>query len=306
MSPACAANSCNTINGDAAMVANLLATKVKKALDPKGIVADADMTLTRYPFVFLVDVSYSTQMSGDIVSINKAIAYVLDQLRDPPTGSPLHKTKNQIDVCVLTYSEKVTPEVEWSTTDHLPPSLREFPADGGTYTAMGLEAAFKELADRLDYYRDPNNNINSGLGNIIHITDGAPTDMEIGDARWNSIKSHLTHVAGGSAREKLYANVIHFVAPKGCVKSPINVVRDLQGNEFTGLEAMEQLSGKELVHTIGADLQNFEKFAKVMTQLVSNISRNIRVKDAVANAVQSPEAPANGNFKPITGIKPTS
>lgn len=243
---------------------------------PNGQIPDPLKHKKRFPFLFLIDISGSTGQGGanaDIHAINQSLGQIFDTLKNPPPSSPLADQVDQIDVSVVTYSDNPHIEVDWTMCNGLPVSTNFTPLQG-TRTALAFEFALAHIHKRLDYYRDPNNRIPSGLPHIIHITDGAPTDMRPGDARWVAIAERLGRVMGTNNPEaKQQAEVLHFISPNGCRLHPINQhLVDETGAPMTGQQALAKLSGKKSVYEISQGVATTPDLVKLITVVMTTIS----------------------------------
>jgi len=242
-----------------ALADDLYASMMK---DDSGIVPDKDKYLTRYPFVMVVDVSFSTGQGPDpdIRHINTAINKILATLRQPPPGTDLANNIDQIDFALITYSHATDIALSWSTIQNLPPSVQEFRPLTSTATALALTTAINYIQARLRYYKE--NKIPTGMPNIIHLTDGAPTDMTVGDPTWTHIANHLNKLHG---TERRTAAIIHYVAPNGCKTDPNNPIKDETGALISGQETMSRLSGKSTVYSLGTDVDGFTGMVEMLT-----------------------------------------
>jgi len=260
-----------------------------------GLVPEASKHKKRYPFVFLIDISGSTGAGPDpdIHHINRAVADLLDQLRNPPPSAPHVDTVDQIDVCIITYSNAPTIEVQWTDAPRLPPSIPPFAPGGTTRTADALEFAIKQIGARLNYYKDPSNNIASNIPHIIHLSDGKPTDMAPGDARWQHLQTRLSRIDGSKNIEEKLTTIFHFVAPNGCLTDHVNGIP-------SGQDVLADLSGKGTVYDTANDVGNFSQMVEVVTLLIANITQNFSSTDAVADAIENVATPASPPPPPMT------
>ncbi len=138
--------------------------------------------------VLLLDVSGS--MDGEkIAHLSQALsAFKEETLKDD-------LARKRVDLAVLTFGGVVQLAQDFcSIEDFEPPALS---AGGGTPLGEAVLKAADMLEDRkrqykqqgIDYYRPW----------IFLLTDGAPTDMEPGDSRWNQV---ATRVRAGEAEKK--------------------------------------------------------------------------------------------------------
>lgn len=247
-----------------------------------GMVPAKKKHLKRYPFIFLIDISGSTGTGTDpdINHINRAIADLTDQLRNPAPSSPIASTVDQIDICIITYSNTPTIEVPWSTAPALPASIPPFAAGGCTNTGLALETAMAQIGARLNYYKDPANNISSAMPHIIHLSDGYPTDMQPGDPQWNALQDKLSNIDGNKNVEKKYANILHFVAPNGCMSNSATGVP-------SGQDVLAQLSGKGAVYDMAKEVGNFSQLVVTVTVIISKITQNFSTTAAADAGIKT-------------------
>lgn len=233
----------------------------------------------RYPFVFIIDVSGSTGMQPDpdINHINKAIGILLDTLRNPTPSSDLQKQVDAIDICIIAYSTTPAEILPWSIVQNLPAGLPPLTPQSSTGTGGAIEAALNQIGERLRYYADPANRFASGMPHIIHLTDGAMTDMAPGDARWNSIKQRLDNINGAANPEKKSVTMLHFVSPKGCDRDRISV----GGRMMSGQQLLAELTGPDTVFEMGREIGSFEQLIRLITVAITSITRNFGAQNAV-------------------------
>lgn len=258
-----------------------------------GAVPDKKKHLKRFAFLAVFDVSGSTGIgtNPDCPHISDGFAQIVETLRNPPPGSELALSRDSIDFAAITYSDKVTEILPWCTADNLPVSVAPFSPQGGTHTADALEYGLGMIGDRLRYYEDPANNITSGRPHILHVTDGAPTDMSVGSDRWNQLQTRLLNL---NTVEKKRAAILHFVSPNGCSDAPDFKVRAHNGQEMTGQKVMAELSGAPSVFQLSSELGAFHALVEMVTQIISSISVNFGTRDAARRALNA----ADGLIKP--------
>ncbi len=242
----------------------------------------------RYPFVFIIDVSGSTGMEPDpdINHINRAISILLDTLRNPTPSSELQKQVDAIDICILAYSSHTTEILPWSIVQNLPPAVQPLTPQSSTGTGGAIEQALRHISDRLHYYDDPANCFAYGMPHIIHLTDGAMTDMKPGDARWNAIKQRLDNIGGVTNPEKQSVTMLHFVSPKGCIRDIINV----GGRPMSGQQLLAELTGANTVFEMGREIGSFEQLIRLITVAITSITRDfggLSAVEAMKQAIDS-------------------
>lgn len=277
------------------------------AISAGGIVPDDQKHLTRYPFLFLVDVSASTSMGGndaDIHTINQTLTDILEMFRMPPPGNELADKNHQIDFSVISYSDDPVVEIPWTIATNLPHSVN-FEPRRSTCTNAALDAALHHIADRLRYYKDPANNIpSSGLAHIFHITDGAPTDFAIGTPLWDKMRARLTKLSGGGNPERQQAVIIHFITPNGCrIVDPDYSPRDEDGTVLTGQQALARLSGTETVYELSQGTQSMPDLIALVTHVVSRVTETFGDGDGddlpiAIKAAQEHLSQGDGSIRP--------
>lgn len=245
----------------------------------------------RYPFVFIIDISGSTGLEPDpdIHHINRAIGLLLDTLRNPTPSSELQKQVDAIDICILAYSAQTTEILPWSIVQNLPPAVQPLSPQSSTSTGGAIEQALSQISNRLHYYDDPANGFAYGMPHIIHLTDGAMTDMKPGDGRWNNIKQRLDNINGVTNPEKRSVTMLHFVSPKGCVRDLINV----NGRQMSGQQLLAELTGPNTVYEMGREIGSFEQLIKLITVAITSITRDfggMSAADAMKTAIDSAAA----------------
>jgi uncharacterized protein YegL len=273
-----------------------VAAKMITNLAGPGFVPPTMAGIKRYPFVFIIDVSGSTGMppDPDINHINKAIGILLDTLRNPTPSSDLQKQADAIDICIIAYSATATEILPWSIVQNLPPALPALSPQSSTGTGAAIEAALTQIGARLRYYQDPANRFASGMPHIIHLTDGAMTDMSPGDGRWNAIKQRLDNINGAANPEKKSVTMLHFVSPKGCDRDRINV----NGRMMSGQALLAELTGTDTVFEMGREIGSFEILIRLITVAITSITRNFggqNAVDAMKTAIDSAAASLRTN-----------
>lgn len=268
-----------------------VANKMFTNLAGPGFVPPTLAARKRYPFVFIIDVSGSTGLppDPDIVHINKAISILLDTLRNPTPSSELQKQVDSLDICLIPYSAAPRVLQPWSIVQNLPAAVQPLASESSTATGAAIEMALQQISDRLRYYQDPNNNFASGMPHIIHLTDGAMTDMTPGDARWNTIKQRLDNINGVNNPEKKAVTMLHFLSPKGSDKERINV----NGRMMTGQQLLAELTGPATVFEMGREIGSFEVLIQLITVAITSITKNfgaLGAVDAMRSAIDSAAA----------------
>jgi uncharacterized protein YegL len=256
-----------------------MSTLIRQAVQGPSPVAtqvpEKDMHLPRFPFLFLVDISASTGEGGndaDIHVINQTLSDILSMLRTPPPGNELAAKNKQIDVMVMTYSD--TPEVyiDWTVATKLPTSVHFEPVRS-TATYHALTAALEQIGRQLQTYRD-NKMPTAGMPHIFHLTDGAPTDVQIGSAEWTDISDRLSAIRGATNPEKQDAVIIHFIAPNGCrILNEDMAPIDEQGTRLTGQQTLTRMTGPDTVFELSEGAQSMHEMVAMVTHLVTRISR---------------------------------
>lgn len=263
-----------------------------------GKVPVADAHLKRFLFVLLVDTSGSTAAAfkgnpPDIEAINEAIPLVYKALREPRAGTPLAKIQKQIDLAVVAYSHRTTEVLPWTLAAQLPASISPLTPDGGTSTGDALEHVLQIIHERQTDLRGGKTPI--GLPHIIHLTDGGPTDMEPGDAKWMKVQAKLAKVSGMQNIESIKtAALVHFVTPNGCDSEFLGNKIFAVGAGLTGVERLGQLSGATSVHPLPEGLKMTETLVDTVTATIINVSvLNMSADAAAKAAVKKPKEGSN-------------
>lgn len=233
---------------------------------------------TRYPCLILIDISGSTAHdpvngdngpNADIHRINGAVAKLIATLRTPPPGSPIHDNRENIDVAILTYSNDVSVEVPWTPASQLPSMIQQFTPQLTTCTGKALLFA---LDYALRHYKNVRNqNVNSGLPNIFHITDGCPTDMYPGDDMWLVVQKRLAQMSPSANPEKRYMAIKNIVAANGCdPNSESGTLRLTNGTVYTGLQIMSALAHGTKTFELENTQEAFDELVELFTVLIGH------------------------------------
>jgi uncharacterized protein YegL len=269
------------------IAAAVLGNNIGNNASPPGIVPERSKHLKRYAFAFLVDISGSTGVGPDpdINHINDAINKLFNTLLNPPANSELARQIIQVDVCLITYSNAPDIIIPWSVQKDLPASIQPFKPQQGTATGKALEHALAYIGTRQRYYKKTENNIPSGMPHIIHLTDGAPTDMTIGSPRWADVQARLSKLGGTINPEHQKAHILHFVSPNGCVAgSPSGTMKDEHGQDITGQQALAKLSGANTVYALGSEVASFHALVKMITAIISKVTLDFGTEEAAERA----------------------
>ena len=156
-------------------------------LDGEGL----EPGLERTPTSIVVDTSGSmtvsvTDSDGNkrprIEQVNDGLQLFKDEIGD------MEEVKREVDVSIVNFGGDVIVEDEFKPiTDWQPPQLA---AGGGTPMGEAVEKAIDLTRDRKDAYK--NENIPYKRPFIWILTDGQPTDMDVGDDRWDEIKQRIS------------------------------------------------------------------------------------------------------------------
>ncbi len=130
--------------------------------------------------VLLVDISGS--MTGSpIANLNQGLLLFKQAVQNDPVA------RRRVDISVVSFADRVNIESAFCGIDAWnPPTL----SAGGT-TSMGhaIEEALLLTKERLKTYL--RNGTDAYVPWVFLITDGQPTDMKIGDLRWNRVRQQL-------------------------------------------------------------------------------------------------------------------
>ena len=235
--------------------------------------------------------------SPDIYKINEAVSELISTLRQPPAGSELARQIDAIDISLVKYYSRPELVIDWCRAPALPLSVQPFAPTPGTFTGLALEFALQKIQERLQSFHDQNVKT-YGMPHIIHITDGAPTDLEVGSRRWNEISEKLS-LAQGSGGGKKRAHILHYVTPNGCVLSyDTACVCDETGRPITGEEALSRLTGPETVYTVDRGSVQILNPGKANHQRCDRVSQN---KDTYVTARRE-AGQTHGKIKATTKV----
>lgn len=125
------------------------------------------------PAIFLLDRSLSNSLNGGDEEMQNSAAAIEASLQNNT------KAAGCMDIQIITFGSEVRVLQDWvSGTDYHAPQLPE--ADGETPLYEALDLALENLQQRRQMYRQLG--MNSYVGTIILVTDGAATDPERKDA----------------------------------------------------------------------------------------------------------------------------
>lgn len=191
-------------------------------------------TVARTPVVLLLDKSRSMRI--EVEGMNGEEKRRIDHVNE---GLELFKqeimedfaAKTRVSVCIVTFGEDddeyddgvtvrqdFTPIQDWE-----PPTL-----DHEAYTPMGkgIDTAITQTEKRKDWIKQQGVPYNRPL--IWMLTDGAPTDMSVGDQTWNAVQDLLEE---GTKDERLlfYAVGVGEEADIDVLEELVSVVPDNKG-----------------------------------------------------------------------------
>jgi uncharacterized protein YegL len=232
--------------------------------------------LKRYPFLLLVDVSGSTGdgHDPDINHINRSIDMFLDMMRNPAPNGQLATKIDAIDIAIVAYNQDPITVLPWSTARNLPGSIPPLSAGGSTATGKAFDFAISLCGERLRYYRDPANAFPYGMPNIIHLTDGAITDMQPGDPLWTTLQSQITVLNKTNGETSTQGiGILHFISPRGVMAQTT--------------QTLAAFSGAATVFDMTKDIHTFDQLVKFLTCFVTSITQAYGPGQAIASSVST-------------------
>jgi uncharacterized protein YegL len=144
--------------------------------------------------LLLLDTSGSMSVEGKITALNEGLRTFKEEITNDDLAS------KRVDLAVITFGTEVSVVHEFSTIEDFdPPTLQ---ADGSTPMGQAIMLAADLVEKRkqqykargIDYYRPW----------IFMITDGEPTDMQPGDARWTEVRQ-LVHEGESNKKFMFFA-----------------------------------------------------------------------------------------------------
>lgn len=164
--------------------------------DETGVSALDDVELVEHgnephiACVLLVDTSSSMVVDNRIGKLNSGLQLFKQAVQNDPVA------RRRVDISVVSFASGVQVESNFCSIDAwTPPTLR---ANGATSMGKGLEEALRLTKERIKTYLQ--NGTDAYVPWVFLITDGHPTDMQVGDSRWEHVKQML---ADGEARALL-------------------------------------------------------------------------------------------------------
>lgn len=133
------------------------------------------------PVVLILDVSYSMSADDKIGQLNKGLKYFVDDVMSDDLAL------KRLDLAIVTFGSSVNVAQDFTTVEgYQPPTLR---VTGATPMGEAILKAMDMVEARKQTYKD--NGTDYYRPWLFLITDGAPTDMEPGDARWNEVTGRI-------------------------------------------------------------------------------------------------------------------
>ncbi len=225
-------------------------------------IPDVDTADPRFPFTFLVDTSFSTGMIengvADIDKINDALGHLIRKLKYPQPGSPLAQVHDQIDLMLIAYASAPTVVVDWCKAPDLPDQLPIFQASGGTAMGAALDMALDKTLARQRRYKEQGLP-RCGLPHIFNLTDGSPTDVQIGDLLWTTIEQKLAKAASDPAKKSLVCR--HLIAPNG------------YSGAGAGANKISQWFGANAIVPLDQGSDNFSNMIELVVKSITTLSQ---------------------------------
>lgn len=238
-------------------------------------IPEEDTADPRYPFLVLIDVSYSTSFAPagggvpDIVKIQAALNTVYSRLRSPAKGDPLALTQHQVDVAVVAYSSSSTLLQKWTAAPDLPAAAPTLSAGGGTFTGKALISALDVVLARQKRYKEQGLP-RCGIPHIFHLTDGEANDVKIDDGEWKVIQQRMASFAPTPDAQRLVLH--HFVAPNGYKTNSMSPT-DSYGNPISGAQLLGRWFGNQTVTPLAEGTDNFQQLAKLIVRTITAVSQ---------------------------------
>jgi uncharacterized protein YegL len=133
------------------------------------------------PVVLLVDRSQSMTNNDNIGQLNQGIEIFKESvLRDDLASK-------RVDLCMVSFNDTSKIEHSFSSVHHFAPPRLE--AAGRTAMGDAISLGMLTLRDRLKHYQKEG--IDCYRPWLVLMTDGYPTDMVLGDAKWQKIRSMI-------------------------------------------------------------------------------------------------------------------
>jgi len=131
--------------------------------------------------VLLVDVSGSMGMQGKIDQLNAGLEFFKEDALEDDLA------RKRLELALVTFGAQVEVVRDFTTVDAFEPTTLE--AAGTTAMGEAIGRAIDLLEERKEQYKAQG--INYYRPWIFLITDGAPTDMQPGDARFQEIQARI-------------------------------------------------------------------------------------------------------------------
>jgi uncharacterized protein YegL len=258
---------------------------------PGSLVNPAQAGRTRTPILFLIDTSGSTGegTNPDLPQIERALCNMVELLRQPPSQNALATSATVVDIAIVSYANEPKLVQPWEQANKLA-AAPSFNPLGGTNTGSALIASLEYIARRLKYYDDNKPQpIPKNIPHIFHFTDGAPTDVEVGNDMWLTLQDLLQKVS--SDKDKPFSMISHFVAPNGMTVDHGHVVDEL-GNKISGYDALSRWMGTDYVFELMKAPDMFNSLIRIILKSVGGSTTNQgRINDLIHRY----------NIKPIRG-----
>jgi uncharacterized protein YegL len=272
---------------------------------PEGTPVDAaDAGKTRFPVLFLVDVSGSTGegRNPDLPQIERMLNALINQLRQPANINPLKSMAGEVDIAIVTYSDIPTLIQPWEFACDLPPVQKLEPLSG-TATGTALLAAIDYVERRKRHYASYPVPIPYAVPHIFHLTDGSPTDMKMGDAKWTKVQSLLLDISGD--RKDPYQAISHLISPNGMTAAHTGM-KDANGQPISGYMALSQWTGGDSVFELMDSEDKFETLVTVIMKTLTGHTRHAArihdlLKEQNGKTIRNPHSVLPHRPQPKTG-----
>lgn len=135
------------------------------------------------PVVLILDCSRSMKDAGKIVRLNEGLMSLVTVMRKDEF------VRLRADLAIVTFGGEVKVARNFSSVEDL--DVPHLEADGDTPMGQAILKAIELTRERRKAYRDAGV-MESFKPWLFLLTDGEPTDMEVGDALWNEVQQRIT------------------------------------------------------------------------------------------------------------------
>lgn len=214
------------------------------------------------PVILLIDSSWSTHETGADREITEGVNRLIEDL----TGAAAGKlAKASLDLCIIRYfNDRTETDLAWTPGDDVRP-ISHRSGDGNTPMAKGLNEAANAAYRKLKAYQEAG--VEAYCGAVFNITDGAPTDMQVGDSTFENVRKWMQSLEYAGSAGHPYFQFIH-LATDGADVGFLNqlAVRD---NRVFDLRAAEL---SKIFQALSVSLSNLDDAAGPAEALAEELS----------------------------------